>query len=249
MTYQHCFADGTAADLPVGKVVCVGRNYAEHAKELNNPVPTEPLLFIKPSTAITPLAEPIVLRPSRGPVHYETEMALLIGTRLSGEVSEAEARQAIAGVGLALDLTLRELQDQLKAKGHPWERAKAFDGACPLSLFVPIAKVAELDSLGLELQINGQLRQQGNAAQMITPILRLLQQIAEVFTLLPGDVVITGTPAGVGVLQDGDRLQLAMPGLLEQATQVRGCCVPACVELCSPRLPETLTAGLTECRC
>lgn len=222
MTYQHCFADGTAADLPVGKVVCVGRNYAEHAKELNNPVPTEPLLFIKPSTAITPLAEPIVLRPSRGPVHYETEIALLIGTRLSGEISEAQARQAIAGVGLALDLTLRELQDQLKAKGHPWERAKAFDGACPLSLFVPIAKVAELDSLGLELQINGQQRQQGNAAQMITPILRLLQQIAEVFTLLPGDVVITGTPAGVGVLQAGDRLQLAMPGLLEQATQVRG---------------------------
>lgn len=222
MTYQHCFADGTPVDLPVGKVVCVGRNYAEHAKELNNPIPAEPLLFIKPSTAIAPLAEPIVLSSSRGPVHYETEIALLIGTRLSGEVSEAEACQAIAGVGLALDLTLRELQDQLKAKGHPWERAKAFDGACPLSLFVPVADVPVLSELSLELQINGTLRQQGSAEQMITPIPRLLQQIAEVFTLLPGDVVITGTPAGVGVLHAGDQLQAAIPGLLTQATAVRG---------------------------
>ena len=221
MTYQHCFADGTPVDLPVGKVVCVGRNYAEHAKELNNPIPAEPLLFIKPSTAIAPLAEPIVLSPSRGPVHYETEIALLIGTRLSGDVSEAEACQAIAGVGLALDLTLRELQDQLKAKGHPWERAKAFDGACPLSLFVPVADVPGLSELSLELQINGTLRQQGSAEQMITPIPRLLQQIAEVFTLLPGDVVITGTPAGVGVLHAGDQLQAAIPGLLAQATAVR----------------------------
>lgn len=222
MTYQHCFADGTPVDLPVGKVVCVGRNYAEHAKELNNPIPTEPLLFIKPSTAIAPLAEPIVLSSSRGPVHYETEIALLIGNRLSGEVSEAEACQAIAGVGLALDLTLRELQDQLKAKGHPWERAKAFDGACPLSLFVPVADVPVLSELSLELQINGTLRQQGSAKQMITPVPRLLQQIAEVFTLLPGDVVITGTPAGVGVLHAGDQLQAAIPGLLAQATAVRG---------------------------
>jgi len=222
MSYQHRFVDGTSADLPVGKVVCVGRNYAEHAKELNNPIPTEPLLFIKPSTAITPLAEPIVLSSSRGPVHYETEIALLIGTRLSGDVSEAEACQAIAGVGLALDLTLRELQDQLKAKGHPWERAKAFDGACPLSLFVPVASVPALDALSLELQINGTLRQQGSAEQMITPISRLLQQIAEVFTLLPGDVVITGTPAGVGVLQAGDQLQATIPGLLDQVTEVRG---------------------------
>lgn len=222
MSYQHRFVDGTSADLPVGKVVCVGRNYAEHAKELNNPIPAEPLLFIKPSTAIAPLAEPIVLSSSRGPVHYETEIALLIGARLSGEVSEAEACQAIAGVGLALDLTLRELQDQLKAKGHPWERAKAFDGACPLSLFVPVASVPALDSLSLELQINGTLRQQGSAEQMITPISRLLQQIAEVFTLLPGDVVITGTPAGVGVLHAGDRLQATIPGLLDQVTEVRG---------------------------
>lgn len=221
MSYQHRFVDGTSADLPVGKVVCVGRNYAEHAKELNNPVPTEPLLFIKPSTAIVPLAEPIELLASRGPVHYETEIAVLIGARLGGDVSGLQSHAAIAGVGLALDLTLRDLQDQLKTKGHPWERAKAFDGACPLSTFSPAAAVGSLEDIALQLRINGELRQQGNSSQMITPIIALLQQIAAVFTLLPGDVVITGTPAGVGELHDGDCLELSIPGLLAQSTHAR----------------------------
>ena len=221
MTYQHQYSNGTPIDLPLGKVVCVGRNYAEHARELNNPVPTEPLLFIKPATAVTPLTEPVSLPKGRGAVHYETEIALLIGAPLSGVVSLAEASAAIAGVGLALDLTLRELQDQLKSKGHPWERAKAFDGACPLSPFLPIESAPALDSIALQLHINGELRQDGNSAEMITPIIALLQHIAGIFTLLPGDVVLTGTPAGVGVLQAGDRLQLSIPGLLQQSAHIR----------------------------
>ncbi len=128
--------------------------------------------------------------------------------------------KAIAGVGLALDLTLRELQDQLKSKGHPWERAKAFDGACPLSPFAPIEQAPALTDLPLQLHINGELRQDGNSAEMITPIIALLQHIAGVFTLLPGDVVITGTPAGVGVLQAGDQLQLSIPGLMQHTTHI-----------------------------
>lgn len=219
MIYQHSFTNGTRSDLPIGKVVCVGRNYAEHARELNNPVPSEPLLFIKPSTAVVPMVEPVRLPEGRGAVHYETEIALLIGERLSGEVSEAQARTAIAGVGLALDLTLRELQDDLKAKGHPWERAKAFDGACPLSRFVEPAGL-DLDNLPLSLTINGALRQQGSSAQMLTPIIDLLRHIAQTFTLLPGDVVITGTPAGVGVLQGGDVLEVTIPGLLTETSRV-----------------------------
>ncbi|MFT6464737.1 MAG: 2-keto-4-pentenoate hydratase/2-oxohepta-3-ene-1,7-dioic acid hydratase in catechol pathway [Halopseudomonas sp.] len=220
MSYQHQFSDGSLADLPMGKVVCVGRNYAEHARELNNPVPAEPLLFLKPSTSVVPLSEPLVLSPARGPVHYETEIALLIGQPLTGEVNAEQAQAAIAGIGLALDLTLRELQDQLKAKAHPWERAKAFDGACPLSAFVTPDKTSALDALTLELKINGEIRQQGSSADMITPIISLLQQIATVFTLLPGDVVITGTPAGVGVLNAGDRLELDLAGQLQVATSV-----------------------------
>lgn len=219
MTYQHSFANGARSDLPMGKVVCVGRNYAEHARELNNPVPSEPLLFIKPATSVVPMAEPFALPEGRGAVHYETEIALLIGERLSGEVSEAQARAAIAGVGLALDLTLRELQDDLKAKAHPWERAKAFDGACPLSNFID-PEGLDLADLPLSLKINGELRQQGSSSQMITPIIDLLRHIAQTFTLLPGDVVITGTPAGVGVLKGGDVLEVAIPGVLTEATRV-----------------------------
>lgn len=222
MNYQHHYNDGTRIDLPLGKVVCVGRNYAEHALELNNPIPSEPLLFIKPATAVVPMTDALQLPTGRGAVHYETEIALLIGTRLSGVVAADAAAHAISGIGLALDLTLRELQDQLKAKGHPWERAKAFDGACPLSAFVPAGQAPALNNLPLELKINGALRQHGNSAAMLMPIIALLQHIAGIFTLEPGDVVITGTPAGVGVLQPGDRLELAIPGVLQQTTQVAG---------------------------
>ena len=221
MTYQHQYSDGTPIDLPLGKVVCVGRNYAEHARELNNPVPSEALLFIKPATSVVPLAEGFRLPTGRGAVHYETEIALLIGAPLSGTISPADAAGAIAGIGLALDLTLRELQDQLKAKGHPWERAKAFDAACPLSHFVRLEQAPALNAMPLQLTINGELRQQGTSADMITPIIALLQHIAGVFTLLPGDVVITGTPAGVGVLNPGDELELSIPGVLQQVTRVR----------------------------
>ena len=220
MPYQHRFADGSLANLPMGKVVCVGRNYAEHAKELNNPVPTEPLLFIKPATAVVDMAEPLVMPAGRGAVHYETEIAVLIGETLTGAVSATEAEAAIAGVGLALDLTLRELQDELKAKAHPWERAKAFDGACPLSMFVRREQAGDLSALALQLRINGELRQDGTSADMLTPIVTLLQHIAPVFSLLPGDVVITGTPKGVGQLHSGDELQASIPGLLAQATRV-----------------------------
>ncbi|AQZ94572.1 fumarylacetoacetate hydrolase family protein [Halopseudomonas phragmitis] len=220
MSYQHSFSDASLANLPMGKVVCVGRNYAEHARELNNPVPSEPLLFLKPATAVVGLDQPLRLPQGLGAVHYETEIALLIGQTLSGEVSEQQALAAIAGIGLALDLTLRELQDQLKAKAHPWERAKAFDGACPLSPFVRPEQVPDLGNIALQLQINGQLRQQGSSAEMITPIVALLRHIATVFTLQPGDVVITGTPAGVGVLNPGDQLLLSIPGVLEQRAVV-----------------------------
>src|SRR5690606_9849840 len=222
MTYQHQYTDRTPINLTMGKVVCVGRNYAEHARELNNPVPSEPLLFIKPATAVVPLADGFQLPNGRGAVHYETEIALLIGAPLSGTVSPADAAGAIAGIGLALDLTLRELQDQLKAKGHPWARAKAFDGACPLSPFLPPDAVPALDSIGLQLRINGALRPDGSSAEMLTHIVTLLHHIAGIFTLLPGDVVRTGTPAGVGVLQPGDELALEIPGALQQSARVAG---------------------------
>lgn len=211
MTYTHRFLDSTPCDLPLGKIVCVGRNYAAHARELGNAVPETPILFLKPATAAVPLTDGIELPRGRGECHHETEITVLIGHRLK-DASEAECHLAIAGIGLGLDLTLRDVQNELKKKGHPWEIAKAFDGAAPLSAFLRPQGVV-LDDLHFTLHVNGALRQAGHSADMITGILPLLAYISTIFTLEPGDVVMTGTPEGVAALQPGDVLVLAMDGL------------------------------------
>ncbi len=163
---------------PLGKIVCVGRNYAEHAAELNNPLPEQPLLFIKPATSAVEMQEPLQLPQGFGDVHYETEIALLIGKTLSKATSQ-EAMSAVIGVGLALDLTFRDLQTELKKLGHPWERSKAWDGSCPLSTFVAAQEVKDWQELELSLKINGIEKQRGQAKQMLTPIPELLSHISQ----------------------------------------------------------------------
>jgi 2-keto-4-pentenoate hydratase/2-oxohepta-3-ene-1,7-dioic acid hydratase in catechol pathway len=222
--YRHQWNDkGSKVELLPGKVVCVGRNYAAHARELNNPVPTEPILFMKPATAMVSMAKPFAIPADRGSVHFETEMALLIGKTLTA-ANEEECLEAIAGVGLGFDITLRELQDGLKAKGQPWEVAKAFDGSCPLSSFVPVVSPLDWANVQLQMTCNDEVRQDGNSADMITPVAQLLAYTSQIFTLQPGDVVMTGTPAGVGPLQSGDKLQaqLSVAGevLIKVETQV-----------------------------
>lgn len=213
MNYKHQYTDGTSIHFPLGKVVCIGRNYAEHAKELNNPVPSEPLLFIKPGSCTVPLENGFSIPTDRGTVHYEAEIAVLIGKPLSRKPNEEEVRDAISGFAPALDLTLRDVQAKLKEKGHPWEIAKSFDGACVLAPFVPGDSVQDLNDIGIRLTINGEVRQDGNSNQMINSLLPLLQHMAGHFNLQPGDVVLTGTPAGVGPLNQGDQLLLELVGL------------------------------------
>lgn len=204
MAYRHRIKSKNL-ELPLGKVVCVGRNYAEHAKELNNPVPSSPILFIKPATAVVELELPLSIPQGRGECHHELELALLIGQELS-RASVDQALAAVVGYGLGLDLTLRELQSELKAKGHPWERAKAFDGACPLSSFIPAEQIGDWRELSLRLERNHRVQQQGSCRDMLFPVEQLLAEISHSFTLLPGDVVLTGTPAGVGPIEPGDQL-------------------------------------------
>ena len=216
--YQHHWKDGTPVRFPLGKIVCVGRNYAEHARELNNPIPDEPLLFIKPATSAVHVTRPIRLKPDQGSVHYETELAVLIGRPLTNAAPE-DVQGAILGYGLALDLTLRDLQSDLKAKGHPWERAKAFDGACPLSPFVPVDKLPK-DHLTFTLDINQERRQTGDTRDMLNPILPLIAHMSRHFTLLPGDVILTGTPSGVGALEPGQVLSLELERALFVETHV-----------------------------
>ncbi len=213
MNYKHQYTDGTPIHYPLGKAVCIGRNYAEHAKELNNPVPTEPLLFIKTGSCAVPLAGGFSIPTDRGDVHFEAEIAVLIGKPLSRKPSEEEVRDAISGFAPALDLTLRDVQAKLKEKGQPWELAKSFDGALVLAPFVPGDAVQDLTEIGIRLSINDQVRQDGNSSQMLNAILPLLQHIAGHFSLQPGDVVLTGTPAGVGPLRQGDQLVLELVGL------------------------------------
>ncbi|OZG72273.1 isomerase/hydrolase [Hahella sp. CCB-MM4] len=196
-------ASGEEFSSPVSKVVCVGRNYAEHARELNNPIPTTPILFIKPNSSLTRLEEGVSLLPGEN-VHYEAELAVLLGRRMKN-ADQAEARAAIVGLGIALDLTLREVQAKLKEKGLPWEVAKSFDGACPLSSFQSVSN-PELENLEYRLLINGELRQHGVTSQMLNSVARLLAYASSIFTLEAGDVVLTGTPSGVGQLQSGDQL-------------------------------------------
>ncbi len=205
-------ARSTPAMLP-SKIVCVGRNYAEHARELGNAVPETPILFIKPTTSLRPMAEGIVWPKGQGDCHFETELCVQIGSRLS-HCSRDEAQLAIRGLTLGLDLTLRDVQNTLKTKGHPWERAKAFDGACLLGEWLGKDAVDSLTGLTFQLEINGELRQQGNTADMLMSVLDLIVHISETFTLLPGDVIMTGTPAGVAALQPADQLTLSLDTLI-----------------------------------
>ena len=221
MSYQHQYLDGTRIHFPMGKVVCVGRNYAEHAKELNNPVPTEPLLFIKPGSCVVALDDSFSIpNDERGAVHYEAEIAVLIGKPLSRKPNAEEVLDAISGFAPALDLTLRELQDKLKAKAYPWEVAKSFDGACVLAPFVPGDAVEDLADLGIRLSLNGERRQDGNSRDMLNPILPLIQHICGHFSLQAGDVILTGTPVGVGPLTAGDGLELELVGHSRFSTRV-----------------------------
>ncbi|TBU74327.1 fumarylacetoacetate hydrolase family protein [Pseudomonas daroniae] len=220
MSYLHQYIDGTRIHFPLGKVVCVGRNYAEHAKELNNPLPTEPILFIKPGSCVVPLEGGFSIPDDRGSVHYEAEIAVLIGKPLSRQPSEEEVLDAISGYAPALDLTLREVQSKLKDKGHPWELAKAFDGAGVLAPFVPGDAVEDLAAIGIRLSINGEVRQDGISGDMIFPIVAVIQAMSGHFNLQPGDVIFTGTPAGVGALNKGDEIVLELVGHSSFASRV-----------------------------
>jgi len=221
LTYQHRDNEGNPIDLPVGKVVCVGQNYFAHMQEMQGREVAEPILFIKPATSLVPLAEPLLIPTDRGSVHHELELAVLIGSPLT-QARPENVMTGVWGYGAALDLTLRDIQARLKAAGHPWERAKAFDGACPVSGFTPKGAVTDPQRLSLQLQVNGQQRQQGCTSQMMRTIHQLLAEISAVFTLEPGDIVLTGTPAGVGPLLPGDQLLITLDSLYHGALQVFG---------------------------
>ena len=172
--YQHHNWHGALLDYPVSKVVCVGSNYANHIKEMGGTPPEEPVLFIKPETALCDLRQPLVIPSDMGSVHHEVELAVLIGATLR-QATEEHVRKAIAGYGVALDLTLRDIQGKMKKAGQPWEKAKGFDNSCPLSGFIPVAEFnGEPQDTMLGLTVNGETRQHGSTADMIHQIVPLI---------------------------------------------------------------------------
>lgn len=217
--YQHTNTENQNIPLPLGKVVCVGRNYAEHAKELGNDVPDAPILFIKPATSVVPLDGGFAIPQDQGSVHHEAEIALLI-SQDAININADQAWEHVSHISVALDLTLRDVQSKLKEKSHPWEIAKGFDGACPLGKWVSKDAVSDLDNIAIELNKNGEQKQKGDSTQMITAIPELLAYMSQVFTLKAGDVILTGTPAGVGPLQKGDQLHITLDAQFRFSSQV-----------------------------
>ncbi len=194
---------GTNQEFTIGKIVCLARNYAEHARELGNETPAAPVLFMKPASSVIGDGDTVRIPAFSQECHYEVELAVLIGAQ-ARTVTVDNALDYVAGYGVAIDMTLRDVQNGLKAKGLPWEIAKGFDTACPLSDFVPVGAVADPHALNLTLAVNGEPRQNGTSADMIHRIPQIVAHISAIFTLEAGDVILTGTPAGVGPARAGE---------------------------------------------
>ena len=198
------------------KIICVGRSYADHAKELGNAVPDAPVLFIKPPSSLIGLEHGISWNSALGSCHHECELTLRIDQPLKAETDPAKALEAVGAVTLGLDLTLRDLQDDLKKKGYPWERSKAFDGACVLAEWIPVSEITNWNHVNYTLHVNDTLRQAGDTSCLIFDIATLIADISQVFTLEAGDVVMTGSPSGVAALHAGDTLTMTLQGKTQE---------------------------------
>ncbi len=197
--------------VAVQNIFCIGRNYDEHIKELNNATPTEPLVFLKPSSSILNEGSSIILPAYSHNVHYECEVVVLIKEDMN-HVDEKDVFDYVAGYGIGLDLTARDVQDSAKSKGLPWLKSKGFRGAACVSNFVARDVVGDVTHLGFSLSINGEVRQSGTTEHMIYPIAHLISYLSKVYGLRKGDLIYTGTPAGVGELKAGDDLALDLHG-------------------------------------
>ncbi len=196
--------------IELANIYCIGRNYADHARELGNKVPEQPIVFLKPSNTLCGDRSLIRLPGQSTDVHHEVEMVIALSDG-GKNIPEPEAHSCIAGIGVGIDLTARDLQAQAKAKGHPWSVAKGFDQFAPVSDFVPIEDAAEnIQNLDLKLAVNGTIRQEDNTARMIFSVAHLISYLSSVFTLEPGDLIFTGTPSGVSSIQSGDQLHATL---------------------------------------
>lgn len=192
------------------KIICIGRNYVEHAKELNSPLPEKPVFFLKPETALLFNNRPFKLPGFTNELHYETELVLLIAKK-GKDIPEDKASEYYSHIGLGFDFTARDLQQKCKEKGLPWEISKAFDHSAPISNTL-IAKSKFPDNIHFQLKVNGKVMQDGHSADMIFSFGQVISYVSKFITLERGDLIFTGTPAGVGPVKPGDKLQGFLEG-------------------------------------
>ncbi|MFP4025263.1 MAG: fumarylacetoacetate hydrolase family protein [Thiohalospira sp.] len=187
------------------KIIAIGRNYVDHAKELKNPVPKEPIFFMMPETALLRNNQPFFYPDFSSDIHYEVELVVKIN-RLGKNIAPEFAYRYYNEIGIGIDFTARDLQKKCKEKGLPWEMAKSFDSAAPISNFLPLEKFGDINNINFRLELNGNIVQKGNTKDMIFDVGQLIAYVSKYTTIKIGDLLFTGTPAGVGPVKIGDKL-------------------------------------------
>ena len=208
--------EGTSARFPVHRIYCIGRNFAEHAKEMGATVDRgNPVFFTKPADAIVAGGGAVPYPPATADLHHEVELVVALGRDAHGVVAVDDAMSLVFGYGVGLDLTRRDLQSAAKAKGLPWDTGKGFDHSAPASALVPAAAVGEPGARRIRLQVNGETRQESTLDQMVFSVPEVLHELSKLYALKAGDLVFMGTPAGVGPLRRGNRFRATLDDLLQ----------------------------------
>lgn len=202
------------------KIICVGRNYAEHAKELKNEVPAEPVLFLKTPSAYVREGAPVLLPYYTNNLHHEVELGVVIG-KSGANIDQARAMDHVEGYALCLDMTARDVQDKCKQKGLPWTLAKAFDTSCPVSDFIPKEAIPDPHNLKIWLKVNDGLRQEGHTSSMIFSIPFLISYISRIISLEEGDLILTGTPKGVAAVVEDDEMVAGIDTVVSMKFQIK----------------------------
>lgn len=211
---------GSSERFPIRRVFCVGRNYGAHAREMgSDPNREPPFFFTKPADAVVPASGAVPYPPATQDLHHEVELVVALGAG-GADIDPADAMSLVWGYGVGLDLTRRDLQAIAKDAGRPWDMAKGFDASAPCSPLIPAATLGHPRDARIWLEVNGDLRQQGNLNEMIWPIADVISLLSRLVTLAPGDLIYTGTPAGVAALRPGDQVRGGVDGVTEFALSI-----------------------------
>jgi acylpyruvate hydrolase len=210
----------TNEQIPVGKIICIGKNYADHVAEMKSDVPDTPVIFLKPSTAIIKDGDNIVLPKISNEVHHEVELVVVIGKN-GKKIQASQAFSHVLGYAIGLDMTLRDVQSEAKKKGLPWTVAKGFDTSAPISEIIKAEHIRNPHELTISCKVNGQIRQQSSTGKMIFKIDKLIEFISSIISLERGDLIYTGTPEGVGKVNDNDIIEAEITGIVRTTHKVK----------------------------